>query len=104
MRKAMVSSFASPLGRLLAHMDGIPSASVVEELPYLDHDGTRIRREICGGGKQGAEVVVCTIEGGAHTWPGGPQYLPAFPVGKASHNLDATETIWNFFQRHERGL
>jgi polyhydroxybutyrate depolymerase len=42
------------------------------------------------------------IEGGGHTWPGGPQYLPAFLIGKASHSLDATQAIWDFFKRHSR--
>jgi polyhydroxybutyrate depolymerase len=48
------------------------------------------------------EVVVYTIEGGGHTWPGGVQYLPVSLVGRTSANLDATETIWAFFSRHHR--
>jgi len=51
--------------------------------------------------KQGAEVVVYAIEGGGHTWSGGPQYLRV-SGRKASHNLDATQAIWDFFKR--RGL
>jgi polyhydroxybutyrate depolymerase len=47
------------------------------------------------------EVVVYTIEGGGHTWPGGTQYLPVFLVGKASHNLDGTQVIWEFFKKHK---
>src|SRR5713101_9388893 len=54
--------------------------------------------EVYGGGKRSTEVIVYTIEGGGHTWPGGPQYLPVLLVGKASPNLDATETIWGFFK------
>ena len=71
-------------------------------LPDQAHDGTSMRREIYTGGKQGTEVVVYVIEGGGHTWPGGPQYLPAFLIGKASHNLVGTQTIWDFFKRHTR--
>jgi polyhydroxybutyrate depolymerase len=71
-----------------------------EELPDRVRDGTHVRCETYGGGKEGTEVVVYTIEGGGHAWPGGPQYLPVFLVGRASHNLDATRTIWEFFQRH----
>jgi polyhydroxybutyrate depolymerase len=41
---------------------------------------------------------VYTIQGGGHTWPGGPQYLPKLIVGNASQNLNATRTIWEFFQ------
>jgi polyhydroxybutyrate depolymerase len=45
---------------------------------------------------------VYAIEGGGHTGPGGPQYLPLFPTGKTSHNLDAAEVSWDFFKRHDR--
>jgi polyhydroxybutyrate depolymerase len=73
-----------------------------QEIPDGAHDGTSVRRETYRGGKQGVEVVVYTVEGGGHTWPGGPQYLPAFLVGKASHNLDATAVIWEFFRKQQR--
>jgi polyhydroxybutyrate depolymerase len=82
--------------------DATSSQSVVENLPNRTDDGTSVRREVYAGGKQGTEVVVYVIEGGGHTWPHGPQYLPAFLVGKASRNLDGTETIWEFFKRHSR--
>ena len=49
----------------------------------------------CAGG---AEVALCTITGGGHTWPsGGP-----FPGGHQSTDLDATATIWDFFVAHPR--
>jgi polyhydroxybutyrate depolymerase len=79
------------------------SAQPVEaQLPDTAHDGTTVRRQVFGKGKDGTEVVVYTIEGGGHTWPGGRQYLPVFLVGKASRNLDATQVIWEFFASHHR--
>jgi polyhydroxybutyrate depolymerase len=72
----------------------------VRDLPDREREGTRVHRETWSRGKQGTEVVVYTIEGGGHTWPGGPQYLPVALVGKASRNLDATQVIWEFFQHH----
>jgi polyhydroxybutyrate depolymerase len=80
--------------------DQTSSTPVTVDLPDTAHDGTRVHREVYGGGAEGTEVVVYTIEGGGHTWPGGTQYLPALFVGKASRNLDATQTIWEFFARH----
>jgi len=48
------------------------------------------------GCQDNAEVVFYTIEGGGHTWPGGrPIY-----VGKTSRDIDATETMWEFFKAH----
>jgi polyhydroxybutyrate depolymerase len=78
--------------------DGIRPASTATELPDRAGDGTHVRREIWSGGAQDTEIVVYTIQGGGHTWPGGPQYLPKLVVGKASQNLNATRTIWEFFQ------
>ena len=43
-----------------------------------------------------------SIEGGGHTWPGGPQYLPQSIIGRTSRDIDATPTIWEFFSAHPR--
>jgi polyhydroxybutyrate depolymerase len=81
--------------------DQIASATPsVETLPDRVDDGTHVHRKVWSGGKDGSEVVAYTIEGGGHTWPDGPQYLPKFVVGTASQNLDATAAIWKFFQAH----
>jgi len=42
------------------------------------------------------------IKGGGHTWPGGYQYLPEFLIGKTNRDLNASETIWNFFNGYRR--
>jgi polyhydroxybutyrate depolymerase len=47
----------------------------------------------CAGG---AEVILCTVDGGGHTWPGG---FP-IPTGKTTTDLDASDAMWEFFQRH----
>jgi polyhydroxybutyrate depolymerase len=61
-------------------------------------DGTRLRRldyPACAGNR---EVVLYTIEGGGHTWPGGPE--ASRRVGRVSREINATRVIWDFFQRH----
>jgi polyhydroxybutyrate depolymerase len=80
--------------------DGISADPTVAKISDRVDDGTHVRRETWAAGRDNTEVVVYTIEGGGHTWPGGPQYLPAWLVGKASKNLDATRTIWEFFRQH----
>ena len=67
-------------------------------------DGTVIRRVTYSGCKAGASVVSYTVEGGGHTWPGGKQYAPALMIGKTSHNLDASEVLWEFFEKRTRAL
>jgi polyhydroxybutyrate depolymerase len=55
----------------------------------------------CSGG---AEMTLCTIEGGGHTWPGG-RYLRderwwKEAVGNISYDISANDMIWDFFTRH----
>ena len=55
------------------------------------------------GGRGRSEVVLDTIEGGGHTWPGaGPQPPTAVVVGRACPEPDATREIWEFFRAHPR--
>ncbi len=46
-----------------------------------------------------ASVVLYTIVGGGHQWPGG-RPLPAFLVGPYSRSIDATRVMWTFFAAH----
>jgi polyhydroxybutyrate depolymerase len=56
------------------------------------------RCEIWDGCRAGSEVILCTIDGGGHTWPGGAVDLA--PMGKTSRDIDATDAIWQFFSKH----
>jgi polyhydroxybutyrate depolymerase len=69
----------------------------------VDHvvDGTRVRHTVFAGCGEGRSVELYTIEGGGHTWPGGP--AAGWRVGRVSRELDATEVIWAFFAGHSRG-
>lgn len=51
----------------------------------------RTRCETYGGCDGGAEVTLCTIDGGAHWWPGGPLSFDT---------VSATDAMWEFFARH----
>lgn len=46
-----------------------------------------------------ADVVLYTIHGGGHTWPGG-QPLPEWFAGTTSRSIDATGQMWAFFREH----
>jgi polyhydroxybutyrate depolymerase len=45
------------------------------------------------------EVIFYTIAEGGHSWPGGG-YLPKIIVGNTTHDIDASRTLWDFFQKH----
>ena len=46
-----------------------------------------------------AAVVLYTIRGGGHTWPGGGP-LPEWFVGTTSSSIDASSLMWEFFREH----
>ncbi len=46
-----------------------------------------------------AAVVLYTLHGGGHVWPGG-ETLPVWFVGPDSRTVDATREMWTFFSAH----
>ena len=46
-----------------------------------------------------AAVVLYTVHGGGHTWPGGTP-LPKWFVGRTTRSIDATSLMWSFFGEH----
>lgn len=73
----------------------------VIQLPDRDPtDGTRVRKTAYTSCAQRSAVVLYTIEGGGHTWPGAAQALPRAIVGRVSREINATEVIWQFFAAH----
>ncbi|RMH39982.1 MAG: hypothetical protein D6689_15130 [Deltaproteobacteria bacterium] len=61
---------------------------------YANGDSTC---ETWSGCDQGVEVVLCTVDGGGHTWPGGAQ-VPG--LGKTTTDLNANDAMWALFERH----
>ncbi len=49
------------------------------------------------GCQAGTKVRLCTTQGGGHTWPGG---FPVPGLGKTTKDINASETMWTFFQQH----
>ena len=79
-----------------------PTPVVIEEPDRDPKDGTRVMRKEYVNHKNGTEVILYSVDGGGHTWPGGFQYLPAWVIGKTSRDIDANEVIWSFFRKHSR--
>ena len=74
-------------------IDGCSAASATEQ-------STNIVRLACAGGTNGAEVILYTLKGVGHVWPGGPR-LYRFgddPV----QNISATDLMWEFFSQHPK--
>ena len=94
-----VLSFNATVARWV-QFDGCPTTPSTTELPTVVNDGTSVIREYYGPCAQGTAVETYIIDGGGHTWPDGPQYLPISIVGKVSQNLNANQVIWTFLQQY----
>jgi polyhydroxybutyrate depolymerase len=76
------------------------AAPVTTDEPDRVTDGTRVRRTAYGTCREGRAVELYTIEGGGHTWPGGPPVGGS--VGRVTREIDATPVIWAFFAGHPK--
>jgi polyhydroxybutyrate depolymerase len=87
--------------RFWVERDGCAPEPETTRLPQKDPEqGISTVREVYAGGRDATEVVAYRVEGGGHTWPGGSERTARF--GKQSRDFDASETIWEFFQKHRR--
>ncbi len=59
-------------------------------------DVTRLEYPNCA---DRAAVVLYTVQGGGHTWPGGKP-MPQWLAGSTSNGVDATKEMWAFFREH----
>lgn len=91
---------ATTTASLFARVNGCSDQPVEGAEPDTVTDGTRVRRSSYPGCRDGRDVVLFTIEGGGHTWPGGPPVGRS--VGRVTRDLDATRVMLDFFDRHSR--
>jgi polyhydroxybutyrate depolymerase len=92
--------------------DARPSiASVIARWRTIDSCAAQPSTTISGavtttawtGCAEGTEVVLVTVAGAGHQWPGSTPPSPAarrvLAVDEPSYALDATQTLWDFFSR-----
>ncbi len=72
--------------------------------PTTASDGTQVMMSRYSGCRGGSEVILYTIQGGGHSWPGAEdvrnQRRRERVFGRTTRQISATQTIWQFFQRH----
>lgn len=92
-RGAVLSTDAS--AAFWAAANGCEANGEPELLPDRDpSDGATLTRTAYTG--CGSPVVVYSVIGGGHTWPGGPQYAPAMIIGPATNDADGLDIITEF--------
>ncbi|MFM1767704.1 MAG: hypothetical protein RJA22_233 [Verrucomicrobiota bacterium] len=85
--------------RTWVQVNGCRPQAVSETLTQPD-DPMPVTRRTHGHGRYGAEVVLVTIQGGGHTWPGVTPMVEF--IGPSTTNIAANDLIWDFFRRHPR--
>lgn len=80
-----------------AHNHASTTPYVSQEADRDPKDGTRVKKEEYGSGNNA--VVLYTIEGGGHTWPGCINLKAISGIsGNISQDISASELLWDFFR------
>ena len=79
-----------------ARLDGCRPQSAV------DSPATRITRRLWTGCSADSSVVIYSVVGGGHTWPGSTLVLSAAAFGPTTRSIDATRLMLDFFGTHPR--
>lgn len=77
---------------------GTPSA---ETIPSTG-DATVVHKFSSMPCSAGTAMIFYRVDGGGHTWPDGPQYLPKAVIGPTTHAFSASQAIGQFFTAHAR--
>jgi polyhydroxybutyrate depolymerase len=64
----------------------------------LAADVTRSQYANCA---DNADVVLYTVRGEGHQWPGGKRVAAEWMIGRYSQSIDATRQMWAFFREHQ---
>ena len=79
--------------------NGCPAEGKETALPDEADDGLTVSQTVYGPGKDQSEVILFSITGGGHTWPG--RQLPLGRLlGKSTKDISANDLIWEFFEKH----
>lgn len=77
--------------------DVVDSVAVPRSDPSADTQVSVLRYMDC---PDDHELVLAVVLGGGHNWPGRDGLLPANVAGNVNLDLNASEFIWQFFERH----
>ena len=79
-----------------------PAPPVTRALPEQAHDATAVRQQTSTACRDGSSVIAYRVDGGGHTWPGGRQYMTVHLIGRTTHNLNASQALWELFSTARR--
>lgn len=70
-----------------------------DSIPVESRVASDVTRRAYTSCADNADVMLYTIQGGGHTWPGGSP-LPEWFVGRTATSISATDLMWQFFRDH----
>jgi polyhydroxybutyrate depolymerase len=70
--------------------------------PLIENIKNNVVRKTYTGGLNGTEVVLYTIIGGGHAWPGGKK--GSMFGDESTNEISATDVIWEFFKTHLKAI
>ena len=70
--------------------------------PLIENINNNVTRKTYGRGLNGTEVVLYTIIGGGHAWPGGEK--GSMLGDEPTTEISATNVIWEFFKSHPKAI
>jgi polyhydroxybutyrate depolymerase len=62
-------------------------------------DGSTVTRQFYNS-NSGFPIDFYKIDGGGHSWPGGPQYYPKIIIGNVNKDIDSLQLTWEFFSKY----
>jgi len=66
------------------------------ELPDIDpDDGSTVTKSIYSPCDENVEVILYTVNGGGHTWPGAP-----IDIGGTNYDIEGSVEVWNFLRQY----
>lgn len=69
--------------------------------PAKETSGSIVKEQYTGG-KVNTEVVLYTVNGGGHAWPGGIPGIRNGNVDTPTQEISATDLMWEFFKKHPK--
>lgn len=94
-----VGGSAIAIPPVAAVIEGYVGGYGCEAMPAVSEPATGVVRDRYAGCSAGVEVILDTVAGGGHAWPGGLQASADPANSEAGKNYDATDAILDFFEQ-----
>jgi polyhydroxybutyrate depolymerase len=100
--KGGMAASATETMKLWAKVNGCNLTQNIANIPPGVNDGTRVVKYSYSGCSAGNNVDYYIVQGMGHGWPPAKGGFAMRVSGSTSHNINATDVLWNFFDAHSR--